>query len=401
MGVAYNRRRILLSNCLITLCIGSLYAWSAFASPLADYLSSCTGKEIKSLAIVFTIANAVGPITMITGGYFNDRFGPKKILFVGGVLFGVGMIGAGLAKSVAGVVVSYGIFVGLAVGMLYGVTTSNTVKFYPDKSGIAGGIITACYGGSSVIVPPIATVIANKFGVTAAFKGFGIVMMAIICLSALFVEDCPKDYHVAEAKKKNIEAVENCNYKEMLRQTDFYIMICMLLCGAFSGMMVISQASQIAQKMLNISVGKAAMAVSILALFNTAGRLLCGALSDKIKPKYVLRISFIGTAVGGLLLLSCGQDSLAKFYVGIAVIGICFGSIMGVYPGFTASRFGYRNNSVNYGIMFVGFALAGLFAPMIMNRMVQAMGRYQPSFGVCIALALLGEAMTFVVGRKK
>ena len=65
-----NKKRwlILIASCLINLCIGSLYAWSVFASPMASYLSALTGNEISSLAIVFTLANAVGPITMIGGG---------------------------------------------------------------------------------------------------------------------------------------------------------------------------------------------------------------------------------------------------------------------------------------------------------------------------------------------
>ena len=66
-----NRWLILTASCFVTLCIGALYAWSAFSAPMAEYLEECTGKEIQSLAIVFTVANSVGPVTMISGGYVN------------------------------------------------------------------------------------------------------------------------------------------------------------------------------------------------------------------------------------------------------------------------------------------------------------------------------------------
>ena len=90
----YEKKRwlILIASCFVTLCIGSLYAWSAFASPMTVYLSECAGYEIASLAIVFTIANSIGPITMISGGYINDKLGPKAVLLVGGLLFGGGPI---------------------------------------------------------------------------------------------------------------------------------------------------------------------------------------------------------------------------------------------------------------------------------------------------------------------
>ena len=77
MDIMKKRWLILIASCFVTLCVGSLYAWSVFASPMAKYLSEITGKEVTSLAIVFTVANAVGPITMISGGFINDRIGPK------------------------------------------------------------------------------------------------------------------------------------------------------------------------------------------------------------------------------------------------------------------------------------------------------------------------------------
>ena len=73
---------------------------------------------------------------------------------------------------------------------------------------------------------------------------------------------------------------------------------------------------------------------------------------------------------------------------------------MGIYPGFTASRFGTKNNSVNYGIMFIGFALAGLFGPMVMNRIFETSGRYQPAFLSAALLACVGEILLYVFKKK-
>ena len=72
---------------------------------------------------------------------------------------------------------------------------------------------------------------------------------------------------------------------------------------------------------------------------------------------------------------------------------------MGIYPGFTAQRFGRKNNSVNYGIMFIGFALAGLFGPTVINNIFQSTGRYQPAFLVAAALAVVGEILIIFLRR--
>ena len=175
-----NRWMILIASCLVAFCIGSLYAWSVFASPMAKYLTNINGVEITSLAIVFTIANSVGPITMISGGFINDKLGPKWVLIIGGLLFGAGMIGSGFVTSVGMLIFTYGLGVGLACGMIYGTIVSNTVKFFPDKSGLVGGLITACYGGSSILIPPLATMLLNVMDITSAFKVIGTTMMIII-----------------------------------------------------------------------------------------------------------------------------------------------------------------------------------------------------------------------------
>ena len=84
-------------------------------------------------------------------------------------------------------------------------------------------------------------------------------------------------------------------------------------------------------------------------------------------------------------------------------VGVSFGSFMGVYPGFTADQFGARNNSVNYGIMFIGFALAGYFGPQIMRSVYNSTGIYQNAFLIACGLNIAGIilAIFYRIIRKK
>ena len=399
MSLTKKRWIILLASCLINLCIGSLYAWSVFATPMAAYLTSVTGSEVAGLAIIFTIANAVGPITMISGGFINDKIGPKWVIFIGGILFGFGMIASGFAKSVGMLLLTYGLGVGLGVGMVYGCTVSNSVKFFPDKRGLVGGIATASYGISSVIIPIVANALIDNFDVTMAFKLLGTAMLVIICVSAFFIQTCPKDFEPEgwnpPAPKAGAKAPVDKDWKAMLKDPIFYVMILMLCCGAFSGLMVTSQASPVAQNMIGMTAAEAAVAVSVLAMFNTLGRILAGFISDKIGSVNTILGVFLVSVLGLGLLFISGEGSVATFYIGVCIVGLCFGSIMGIYPGFTASQFGARNNSVNYGIMFIGFAAAGYFGPTIMSSIYASAGAYQTAFLAAMALAIAGAVLTF------
>ncbi len=401
MKLTSKRWIILVASCFINLCIGSMYAWSVFATPMAKYLSGITGLQLTpgTLAIVFTVTNSVGPITMITGGRINDLFGPKKVIFVGGLLFGGGMILSGFAQSLGFLVLAYGIVTGLGIGLVYGCTISNSIKFFPDKRGLVGGVTTASYGFSSVIVPPVANILITNFGVTSAFKIIGLTFLIIVCIASFFIDKCPAGFipegWTPPASAGSKSAVVDKDWKGMLASPVFYVMIVLLTCGAFGGLMCSSQASPLAQKMIGMSTAAATTVVSVLALFNTAGRIVAGYVSDKIGRINTLATAFLFSMAGLGCLYFSGQGDVARFYIGLSIIGISFGAFMGVFPGFTADQFGVKNNSVNYGIMFIGFAVAGYFGPTVMKNVYAADSSYQRAFVTAVCLGVIGFALTF------
>ena len=93
------------------------------------------------------------------------------------------------------------------------------------------------------------------------------------------------------------------------------------------------------------------------------------------------------------------------FYFGVALVGICFGSYMAIFPGFTAEAFGPKNNSVNYGIMFIGLALAAYFGPSVMKMVYASTNNYDVAFIIAIVLNIfaivLGFLLKIMTSKKK
>ena len=402
MNLSKKRWVILAACCVANLCLGSIYAWSVFSTSMADYLSGYLGREITSadLAIVYTIANSVGPITMISGGWVNDKFGPKKVVLVGGIMFGLGMIISGFGTSIPFLIVSYGLITGLGLGMAYGSTISTAVKYFPDKRGLIGGIATAVYGLSSVIISPVIGIVVNASNAPFAFKSIGTVFLILLVASSFVIERCPDgftpDGWVNPEQQQKKAVTKDKNWKEMLKTPVFYLMIFLLTCGAFSGMMVISQAAGIAQQMVGMSAMAASTAVSVLALFNVSGRIVAGYLSDRIGRINTLLLACTFSVGGLLLLYTANTEAVTVFYIGISIVGICFGAFMGIFPGFTVDQFGAKYNSVNYGIMFIGFALAGYFGPSVMRSVYAADGSYQRAFLIAAGLSAVGIVLALV-----
>lgn len=140
--------------------------------------------------------------------------------------------------------------------MTYGCAITNTLRFFPDKRGLTGGLLTAAYGLSSVLVPPIANSLINALGVLAAFSLVGLAFLLIISGATLMTRQAPPDYRPPNWSPSPAQAAAlaaNKNRRAMLKDPVFYTMITLLMCGAFYGLMIISQASPIAQNLIGVS----------------------------------------------------------------------------------------------------------------------------------------------------
>ncbi|MDD4237938.1 MAG: OFA family MFS transporter [Desulfotomaculaceae bacterium] len=399
MNLDSKRWLVLIASCLINLCVGSIYAWSVFAKPLVALL----GVSGAAAAMAFTIANSISPIPMVLGGRLQDKFGPKWVIFVGGVLFGIGWIGSGYTSSLTALYVFYGIFAGLGVGTVYSCTIANTVKFFPDKRGLVAGIVTAAYGLSAVLVGPIANSLIASSGVLNTFKVLGIVFLVVIVGCSFFVMTAPAGYKPAgwnppaPAAGSAVSGVDK-NWPQMLLDPKFYILMLMLMAGAFSGLMIVSQASPIAQEVIKVTPATAALVVSILALANMAGRIFWGWVSDIAGRYNSLTVMYIILAISMFVLSTV--NTFTPFMLVVMAVGFCFGGLMGIFPALTADTFGPKNNGVNYGIMFCGFALAAYFGPITAAKIKIASGGYTQAFIIAATISIIGILLTQLVRYK-
>ncbi|TEB11118.1 putative MFS-type transporter YhjX [Pelotomaculum sp. FP] len=405
MDLKTKRWLVLIASVLINLCIGSGYAWSVFAKPMVAHLSSVTGVAVTAAAatLAFTISNLFGPVTMIIGGSVQDKFGPRWVIFAGAFIFGGGVFLTGFTTSTTWLYLSYGTLMGLGMGLIYSCTIANTVKFFPDKRGLVAGLATAGYGTGSIVVPPLANSMISSMGIMATFRTLGIAYFIIIAVGSFFVMTAPPGYKPegwtppAPSAGSAVSGVDK-TWKQMLADPIFYVLLLMIMIGAFSGLMIISQASAIAQETTKVTAAVAAVAVSMIALANTGGRLFWGWVSDVIGRYNALTIMYIISAVSVFALTATPSYSL--FVVEAMLIALCFGGIMGIFPALTADMFGPKNNGVNYGIMFSGFAIAAYLGPMTAASVRASSGGYVTAFIVAAVISIVGILLTQVVRSK-
>ncbi len=124
----------------------------------------------------------------------------------------------------------------------------------------------------------------------------------------------------------------------MLKTTQFYSIWIVTLCASSTGLMIIGNITSIAATQANMT--DAAHLVVILALFNTSGRVFAGMLCDKIGGLKTLTLSFVLSITN--MILFPHYTTHAGLILGMAVAGLCYGTLPAVFPSLTAGFYGLR-----------------------------------------------------------
>ncbi|MGB9894055.1 MAG: MFS transporter, partial [Candidatus Saccharicenans sp.] len=179
----------------------------------------------------------------------------------------------------------------------------------------------------------------------------------------------------AQSASSTLQKVD-FNPSEMFHTSQFWLLWGVFLIGCASGLMIIMKASPIWQSFalfslkagidpaqLNQMASAGALAVSILAIFNSLGRIVWGKISDLAGRKATLVSMFL---ICGLTMLAFNSlKPYPLFLAGISLVGLCFGGFLAVFPAVTADFFGTKAYGANYGWMFSAYGLGGLLGPYL------------------------------------
>ena len=365
------RKGCLAAFCAINFCTGGLYVWSIFAAALAAKFSAETGSTVlpSDLSPVFGLATGITPFMMLAGGIVNDRLGPKRVIGLGGLLIALGYAFCALASSITSLYLFYGLLVGIGTGLVNGCTISTSVKYFPERRGFAGGLVTASLGIGAAVLPFAARSLIDFAGIEgtllvfAAFSGLVIVPLSLLTRKA----PAGLEARLAPAAGKNTPVRRSLNWKEMVRSATFWPLALLFMTSATLGLMVLSNISGIASAQAGLSAAAIAAAVSAISLANTAGRFVSGTASDAIGRVPALCVALLFALAGLFLLSGADADSSWRLFAGLCGIGICFGAFIGIYPGLVTDEFGPEHNSVNFSILMMGYSVGGLAGPWLMK----------------------------------
>ena len=393
-----NRWITVIGAILIQLALGAIYAWSLFTTPLTaeDGPYKFTAQET---AWVFSIGLATFAIVMVLAGRWQAKIGPRKVAILGGVVLGIGYILAGfLGDSFIPQLLLIGVLGGTGIGLAYVVPIAVLVKWFPDMKGLITGLAVAGFGFGATIWVKAGGAwfdLVNSlelFGlppVQSTYVLYGGIFLLMVVIGGTVMINPPEGYKPKgwepPAPKDGGAATGAVDFKtgEMLKTPQFYMVWFTFVCSGLAGLMVIYciklfgmdalkfaegwSAGMDAEKgegILDAADATAGTAVAAYAILNGLGRILWGAVSDKIGRK---------TALIAMCLLQ-GGAMFAFYYIGsieigliagAGIIGFNFGGNFALFPATTADFFGNKNVGLNYGPVFLAYGVAGIAGPQI------------------------------------
>jgi OFA family oxalate/formate antiporter-like MFS transporter len=390
---------------IINLCLGSIYSWSVFKAPLKAFLET-SGPEVSAseLQLPFMIFLAFFAVAMVLSGGYIEKYGPRKVVIVGGVLTGLGWLLASMASSIMMMTVTYGIVGGIGVGIAYGVPVAMSGRWFPDRRGLAVGLTVLGFGFSAFFTANIANVLIASSGVMQTFRIFGIAFIIIMVILATPLVFPPAGWKPAgwapPAPKPGAGASCELKRQQMLKEKSFYGLWLCYFIGCLAGLMAISISADVAAE-----VGKDAVAALLLgfspvgffAIFNGGGRPVFGTLTDKLTPRNAAIVSFLLIIFASLIMR---QMQTAPVYIlAFAILWGCLGGWLAIAPTSTATFFGTGDYPRCYGVVFLAYGAGALVGPLMAGWIKDATGSFIGVFPYIIALAVAGIVIAFLLMR--
>ena len=345
------------------------YGWTLFVNPIADKY----GWSKAAIQVAFTIFVLTETWLVPIEGYLVDRFGPRPVVLIGGVLCGVGWVLNSYASSLALLYVAAAIS-GIGAGAVYGTCVGNALKWFPDRRGLAAGLTAAGFGaGSALTILPISAMIKNQ-GYEAAFLYFGILQGAVVFVLALWLKHAPDNLN----KSKEISTIHveqaRRDYKpmELLRQPVFWVMYAMFVMVAAGGLMATAQLGPIARdfqigdvpvNIMGLALPALTFALAIDRVLNGLTRPFFGWVSDQIGREKTMFIAFAIEAVGILALYEFGHNPVA-FVILTGIVFFAWGEIYSLFPSTCADTFGGKYAAGNAGMLYTAKGTASLLVPL-------------------------------------
>ena len=372
--------------------VGSFIAYGVFFKPLLDEFGWSRATISGASSMAFLLMGFLG----IVAGNLNDKFGPRIIMAVTGILFGSAYFLLSKLNSVWQLYLFYGLVGGIGLSSVDVIALTTIARWFVWRRGMMTGIVKVGTGAGQLIMPLLAGIFIVHYGWRCASVFVGMVVLVFVTGSGLLLRRDPGQMGQLPDMGRNPdggiqEAFESgLSLQEALRTGTFW-MVCLV--GLLSGYCMLTIMVHIVPHAIDIGMEpiKAAGVLSTIGGTSMFGRLSTGLAIDRIGNKKSLIVCFI------LLILSFLWLQVSKemwmLYLFAVIYGIAHGAFFTVISPIVARLFGISSHGVLFGIIAFSVTVGGALGPVLAGHVFDITHSYRLVFliltGVsCVSLLL-------------
>ena len=374
---------LIFGSLMVTLSMGIRHGFGLFNLPITS--ANGWGRETYALAIA--LQNLVWGFAQPVAGALADRYGPFKIMVIGGFLYGLGLIGMALTSDPF----LFNLAGGLAIGIGLAATTYSVVygilgrNVSPEKRVWAMGITAAAGSFGQFLMMPLEQGLISNFGANEALIYLGLLASLMIplafCLRETgFTANQAGDQTIRQAIS---EAMGNRNFR--------FLMMGYFVCGfqvVFITLHLAPYLKDMSLKYPEINGATVATtALALIGLFNVIGTYYAGVLGQRFPKRFLLSGIYISRSVAITLFLLFPLSATTT-YVFAAVMGVLWLSTIPLTNAIVAQIFGVKYLTMLSGVVFFSHQLGSFCGAYFGGYLYDLTGSYQIVWGIAIALGV-------------
>ena len=402
-----NKRWLYLGTGTLTLLfLGLIYAWSIFRTPFSELFPDWS---ISQLSLTFTISMIFFCLGGFAGGLLSKRLSIRVRMLISAVMLFVGFFAVSLVKaeapgsSLVMLYIFYGVFGGGGVGFAYNGVIGTLNKWFPDKVGLASGIMLMGFGLGGLVLGSVVNSMIGSMGLLPVFRILGIVI-AVVCALAAVIIKSPDAEEAAQlavlagagSKQQDSSDVRNYSAGEMLRTARFWFFTIWAILLNSAGLLVINSAANI-----SVAFGGTAVLGMIVSLFNGAGRIVAGNNFDRFGRKVSTIVNNAFMLGAGVSLTLGGMTGKYIFILcGLVLVGLAYGGCPTITSAYINKAFGPVNFPTNFSIANFSLIPAATIGPMISSALLEsAGGSYDTNFYAIVGFAVAALVMWVLLNK--
>jgi len=393
MGTVENRRAWTIAASLF---VALFFLWGGGYNTgpifLAALLKAFNWSHARVGSIIGGLSLAVG-ISAPIAGWLLDRIEARWVMGSGAIIAVLGLLGASSSHTFGTLLASV-ILIGIGLGAATWLAASLViVNWFPGRRGMALGLVTFGMesGGMAMTLIVGSTIAAH--GWRAGYFAVAVPVVLLVIPLLLFVVRTRPANTSSHSVAAQGEILPGYEVREALRTRAFWMLAIAEMSfglaagGTFHHLVAFLEG-------LHYSLRAATLVVSIVLGMAAVGKVVMGALGDRIGGKNALAIGFVMIAASVPILLNAAQPAMLILW--LIIVGIAGASPVALGPLLTVETLGLKRLGTLFG--WLGFALTfGLFVgPQLVGWMTDVTGTYTAGYELCGLICVMGSAASFL-----